>query len=198
MRAGGCLSREDDVQLMERVVEGDVRAFEVVYERYHRRAHSVARQVTGQVAGAEEATQDAFLILWRRASDFDADRGSLAAWLLSLVRYRSIDWLRSGKTGALRQDLVERAGETIEAPERTEEQVLTLEDRLQARRLVAELPPDQREVIGLTYLAGWTQTQVAERAGLPLGTVKGRARLGLVKLRQAAVSASASGFLHPR
>ena len=182
---------ETDEELMERVAAGDTRAFEVVYDRYSRRAYSLARRITGQVAAAEEGTQDAFLALWRGASRFDPGRGSLATWLLALVRHRSIDLLRRGSARALDRALTEGAAESIEAPGRTEDQVIALQESDQALRLVAELPPDQREVIDLAYFAGYSQTEIAARVGIPLGTVKGRARLGLLKLREAAERESA-------
>ncbi len=177
---------ERDEELMERVAGGDARAFEAIYDRYSRRAYSLARRITGQVAGAEEATQDAFLVLWRGASRFDPERASLATWLLALVRYRSIDLLRRGMPRAQDRVLTEGAAESIEAPERTEDQVIALQEYDQALRLVAELPPEQREVIDLAYFAGYSQTEIAARVGIPLSTVKGRARLGLLKLREAA------------
>ena len=177
---------ETDEELMGRIAGGDTRAFETIYDRYHRQAYSLARRITGPAGGAEEATQDAFLSLWRGASGFDPERGSLATWLLALVRYRSIDWLRRGTPRALHQEVTQDAVERIEAPERTEEQVFAIQEYDRARRLVAELPPEQREVIDLAYFAGYTQTEIAARVGIPLGTVKGRARLGLLKLRHAA------------
>ena len=88
---------ETEEELMGRVAEGDVRAFEAVYDRYSRQAYSLARHITGVAAGAEEATQDAFLSLWRGASRFDPERARLVTWLLALVRYRSIDWLRRAR-----------------------------------------------------------------------------------------------------
>ncbi len=175
-----------DQALMEQVAEGDSRAFEAIYDRYHRQAYSLARRITGGDGGAEEVTQDAFLSLWRGASKFHPERASLSTWLFSLVRHRSIDWLRRGAARPGLQGLVESAAERIEAPERTEEQVMAIQDYDQARRLVNELPPEQREVIDLVYLAGYTQTEIAARVGVPLGTVKGRARLGLRKLRDSA------------
>ena len=177
---------ETDEELMGRIAGGDTRAFETIYDRYHRQAYSLARRITGGAGGAEEATQDAFLSLWRGASSFDPKRASLATWLHTLVRYRSIDWLRRGTPRALHQEVTQDAVERIEAPERTEEQVFAIQEYDRARRLVAELPPEQREVIDLAYFAGYTQTEIAARVGIPLGTVKGRARLGLLKLRHAA------------
>ena len=180
-----------DEGLMGRVAEGDVRAFEAVYDRYHRQAYSLARHITGVTAGAEEATQDAFLSLWRGASSFDPQRGRLVTWLLALVRNRSIDWMRRGRSRALDHAFNEGAAERIEAPERTEEQVLAIQEYDRALRLVAELPQEQREVINLAYLAGYTQAEIAARVGIPVGTVKGRVRLGLLKLRHAAASEAA-------
>lgn len=177
---------ETDQELMGRVAAGDTRAFEAIYDRYSRQAYSLARRITGQVAGAEEAMQDAFLALWREASRFDPERASLATWLLTLVRYRSIDSLRRNVPRDLGRVLTEGAAERIEAPQCTEDQVIALQESEQALRLVAELPPEQREVIDLAYFAGYTQQEIAVRVGIPLGTVKGRARLGLLKLRHAA------------
>ncbi len=182
---------ERDEELMERVAGGDTRAFEAIYDRYSRRAYSLARRITGEAAGAEEATQDAFLALWRGASRFDPERASLATWLLALARYRSIDLLRRGMPRALDRVLTEGAAESIEAPERTEDQVIALQEHDQALGLVAELRPEQREVIDLAYFAGYSQTEIAARVGIPLSTVKGRARLGLLKLREAAELESA-------
>ena len=177
---------ETDAALMERVAAGDARAFELVYARHHRQATSLAWRITGRAAGAEEATQDAFLALWRGASRFDPQRGSLSSWLLALVHHRSVDWLRRGAARARHEELAAQAAERLEAPERTEEQVLARFEHEQARRLVATLPAAQREVIDLAYVAGYSQTEIAARVGVPLGTVKGRARSGLRKLRDAA------------
>lgn len=177
---------ETDEQLMGRVAEGDVRAFEVIYHRHHHQAYSLARRVTGHAGGAEEATQDAFISLWRGAARFDPARGHLRTWLLTLVRNRSIDTLRRGNHRVLHQEMTQDVEQRIEAPERTEEQVLAIVEYDRVLRLVAELPPEQREVIDLAYVAGYTQREIAASVGIPLGTVKGRARLGLLKLRRAA------------
>jgi RNA polymerase sigma-70 factor, ECF subfamily len=177
---------ETDEALMKRVTEGDTLAFEAIYDRYSGQAYSLARSIAGSAGSAEEATQDAFLSLWRRAATFDPKRGSLSTWLLMIVRYRSIDLLRQSTPRVRRESLDERAAERIEAPERTEEQVIAMQEYRLARGLVAELPPEQREVIDLTYVAGYSQTEIAAKVGIPLGTVKGRSRLALYKLRGAA------------
>jgi RNA polymerase sigma-70 factor (ECF subfamily) len=177
---------ETDAHLMKRVTAGDPRAFEAVHARYHRRAHALARRITGDATGADEATQDAFVALWRDAARFDAQRGSLASWFLTLVRYRSLDWLRRGAGGAAHEDRTPGAADEIEAPERTEEQVLALHERRRLLGLVEALPAKQREIIDLAYVAGYSQSEIAARVGIPLGTVKGRARGGLRRLRFAA------------
>ena len=174
-----------DEQLMGRVGAGDARAFEAIYDRHHRQVYSLARRITGRAGGAEEATQDVFLSLWRGASSFDPERGRFTPWLFALARRRSIDWLRRGKRHARDHSLLEDAADRIEAPERTDEQVLAIQESDRARRLVAELPPEQREVIDLAYFGGYTHTEIAAKVGIPLGTVKGRARLALLKLREA-------------
>ncbi len=171
---------------MGRIAGGDSRAFEAIYDRYHRLAYSLALRITRRDGGAEEATQDAFLSLWREASRFDPARASLSTWLLALVRYRSIDWLRRGRSRTIHLDLTEGAAERIEAPERTEEQVIAIQEYDRQSVSWPSCRAKQREVIDLAYFAGYTQQEIAANLGIPLGTVKGRARLGLLKLRDAA------------
>jgi RNA polymerase sigma-70 factor (ECF subfamily) len=182
------IATHTDEELMSRVAAGDVRAFEALYDRHSRHAFALARRITDRTADAEEATQDAFMSLWRSAATFDGERASLRTWLLMIVRNRSIDRLRAGAHA--HHDQVAEHADRLEAAERTEEQVMAMQDYLEARRLVADLPPEQREIIDLAYIAGYTQNEIAARVGIPIGTVKGRARLGLNKLRRAATSKS--------
>ena len=184
--AGARRASQTDEALMGRVAGGDSLAFETIYDRYHQRAYSLALRITGATAGAEEATQDAFLSLWRGARSFDPERASLATWLLALVRYRSIDCVRRSAHRTVHQDVTEGAAESLEAPERTDAEVLAGIENDRALRLVAQLPSEQREVIDLAYFKGYTHAEIAARVGVPLGTVKSRARLGLLKLRPAA------------
>jgi RNA polymerase sigma-70 factor, ECF subfamily len=177
-----------DEELMTRVAAGDVRAFEALYDRHSRHAFALARRITDRTVDAEEATQDAFMSLWRSAATFDGERASLRTWLLMIVRNRSIDRLRAGAHA--HHDQVAEYADRLEAAERTEEQVMAMQDFSEARRLVADLPPEQREIIDLAYIAGYTQNEIAARVGIPIGTVKGRARLALNKLRRAATSTS--------
>jgi RNA polymerase sigma-70 factor, ECF subfamily len=188
--ATAALATRTDEELVSRVAAGDVRAFEALYDRHSRHAFALARRITGRTADAEEATQDAFMSLWRSAESFDEKRASLRTWLLMIVRNRSIDRLRAGARG--HDDEVAEHADRLEAAERTEEQVMVRQDYVEARRLVADLPPEQREIIDLAYIAGYTQKEIAARVGIPIGTVKGRARLGLIKLRRAATNNSHS------
>ena len=179
-------SDHTDAELMTLIARGDVSAFEAVYDRYHRQAYSLAARIAGRSGAAEEATQDAFLSLWRCAGSFDPARASLGTWLMTLVRNRGIDAVRRASTATRHLDHTEGAADRVEAPERTDDVVLDREADHRARTLVAALPAEQRQVIELAYFAGYTQQEIAARVGVPLGTVKGRARLGLAKLRDAA------------
>lgn len=187
----GARAGDTDQELMARVSGGDHRAFEALYWRYHGQAYALARRVTGRSGGAEEVTQDAFLTLWREAAKFDVERASLRTWLLTIVRHRGIDSLRRAGSRPVTQAFAEGAAERLEAPERTEDDVLATLELDRARGLMSALPPEQREVIDLAYLAGYTQAEIAAKVGVSLGTVKGRARLGLHKLRRAAEYGSA-------
>jgi RNA polymerase sigma-70 factor (ECF subfamily) len=170
---------------MARVASGDVEAFEVVYDRYYVPAYSLARRITGRADVAEEATQDAFVTVWRSATVYDRHRGSLRSWLLTLVRHRSIDLVRQSRTRTARWE-GEDALERLPAPGRTEDQVLADEDARHARGLLRALPSEQRRVIELAYFGGFTQEEIASGTGVPLGTVKSRVRTGLTRLRDAA------------
>lgn len=169
---------------MVRVVAGDLRAFEAIYDRYSVQVFALAMRVTGRRRAAEEATQDAFLNLWRNADSYDADRGPLGTWLLSMVRNRSIDWLRREARHGRDVELDEVLEGRLEAPERTDEDVLAREESRCCRRLLASLESEQREVIELAYFKGLTQTEIAAQIGIPLGTVKSRQRLGLTRMHQ--------------
>jgi RNA polymerase sigma-70 factor (ECF subfamily) len=176
------LSLSDDL-LMRQVAVGDATAFDELYRRHVRSALLVARRQGASPELAEEVVQEAFVSLWRRAGQFRADRGSVAAWLGTIVRNRVTDaWRRAAARPA--QVPQDRAPEAAAAPGGD----LGLEDRLAMRAEVAALPADQRDVIVLSYFGGLTHEQIAAANGTPLGTVKGRLRLGLEKLRVAAAA----------
>lgn len=178
-------TQTSDSRLMQGVASRDPRAFEAIYDRYRSQAFGLAMRVTGRRGAAEEVMQDVFLNLWRSADRWDPNRGSVETWLLSMVRYRSIDALRRGTRHARNTTLDASPAERFEAPERTEEEVVAREEARHARELLAGLPVEQREVLELAYFGGLTMAEIAVRTGTPLGTVKGRSRLALEKLRAA-------------
>jgi RNA polymerase sigma-70 factor, ECF subfamily len=172
-----------DEELMELVHDGEVRAFEVIFDRHASVAFSLAYRMCGRPAMAEDIVQEAFLSLWRSAAAYDASRGSVRTWVLSVVRNRAIDAFR--REGAKAASDVAEPGlaERIPAPELTDREVERRDDARQVRDALNGLPPDQRQVIELAYFGGFSHTQIAEMLKLPAGTVKGRMRLGLSKLR---------------
>jgi RNA polymerase sigma-70 factor (ECF subfamily) len=173
---------------MSRVAEGDPEAFEAIYDRHHADAFRVAMRITRRRGTAEEVTQDAFLCLWRTAGRYDPDLGSLRGWLLTIVHNRSVDGLRSGARHERRVALEGAVTDHLEAPSRADEAVVEIDEARRARRLLDALPDPQREAIELAYFGGLTHVEIAKRAGVPLGTVKGRMRLGLEKLAPLAAS----------
>lgn len=168
---------------MQLVAGGDARAFEVIYERHATAAFSLAYRICGVQVAAEEVTQDAFLAIWRSGSRYDRTRGSVRNWLLGVAHNRAIDALRRATIHERRRAADEQAAERLEAPERTDVEAARREEARSMRALIDELPGDQRRVIELAYFGGFTHEQIAEMLDAPLGTVKGRMRLGLEKMR---------------
>jgi RNA polymerase sigma-70 factor, ECF subfamily len=175
-----------DEELMALVQDdADPRAFAVVFDRHAGAAFSLAYRMCGRRAVAEDVVQDAFLSLWRSASRFDPARGSVRAWVLRATHNRAIDAFRRSSAKDARDVADEGVAERIEARERTDEEVERREDVRQVRAALEAIPRDQRQVIELAYFGGFTHTQIAEMLDLPAGTVKGRMRLGMTKMRMA-------------
>ena len=173
-----------DEELMPLVGRHDPEAFEVLYDRHGGVAYSLAYRIVGDRAAAEEVTQEAFISVWRSGARFDAARGSVRSWLLSVVRNRAIDFLRSraGKAPKLTFD-DDSVLEQRPARERTEEEALQRETAAELRGALGKLPGEQSKVIELAYFGGFSHSEIARIQGLPMGTVKGRMRLGLEKIR---------------
>jgi RNA polymerase sigma-70 factor, ECF subfamily len=173
-----------DEELMPLVGDCDAEAFEVLYDRHGGAAYSLAYRVVGDRAAAEEVTQEAFISVWRSGARFDSARGSVRSWLLSIVRNRAIDFLRSraGKAPKLTFD-DDSVLEQRPAEERTEEEALQRETAAELRGALGKLPGEQSKVIELAYFGGFSHSEIAEVLSLPMGTVKGRMRLGLEKIR---------------
>jgi len=179
-----------DEDLMELVRDGDARAFEVVFDRHGGAAFSLAYRMCGSRARAEDVVQEAFVSLWRSGCRYDRTRGSVRSWILSTVHNRAIDSFRreSARHGQDVHD--DRLAELVPASASTETEVQQRDDAHRVRTALSELPADQRQVIELACFGGFTHTQISEMLELPAGTVKGRMRLGLAKLR---VALSAGG-----
>ena len=173
-----------DEDLMPLLAEQDPEAFEVFYDRHGGAAYSLAYRIVGDRSGAEDVVQEAFISIWRSGGRYDRARGSVRSWTLGIVRNRAIDALRrqSGKAPKLNFD-DEAALEQRPAAELTEEQALQRESAREVRGALSELPDEQSKVIQLAYFGGFSHSEIAEMLGMPLGTVKGRMRLGIEKIR---------------
>jgi RNA polymerase sigma-70 factor, ECF subfamily len=188
------LHRLGDEDLMPLVSRKDPAAFEVFYDRHGGAAYSLAHRIAGNQALAEDIVQEAFLSIWRSEAGYDRTRGSVRAWALGIVRNRAIDALRrEASRGPLDHD-DDATLERRAAPERTEEEALRRETARTLRGVLGELPSDQSKVIELAYYGGFTHSEIAEMLGMPLGTVKGRMRLGLEKIRTRLAEGFADGL----
>lgn len=174
-----------DEDLMERVREGEAKAFEIVFDRHGGAAFSLAYRMCGSRSRAEDVVQEAFLSLWRSGARYDRARGSVRSWILTVVHNRAIDAFRREAASESQDVRDDRMAQQIPAPERTDREVERRDDAQRVRSVLDELPSDQRRVIELAYFGGFTHSEIAEMLQLPVGTVKGRMRLGLAKLRVA-------------
>ncbi len=188
--AGGSDSTERlrvlaDEELMQLVYRSKADAFEVIYDRHAGAAFSLAYRICGQRALAEDVVQEAFLSLWRSRARYDRQRGSVRTWVLGIVHNRGIDALRRRavrERGVIFEEGIE---ERIEAPERTDAEFARREEAREIRDALEQLPEEQSRVIELAYFGGLTHVQIASMLDTPVGTVKGRMRLGLAKMRMA-------------
>jgi RNA polymerase sigma factor (sigma-70 family) len=182
------LSEVQDRELLTRIRTGDEEAFRGLFRRYAPNAISLARRVVRQPFLAEEIVQEAFLALWRNPTAYDQERGSVRSWLLGTVHHRAVDAVRREEsqrrradaavsTDAAEPDFSETVAVELDAPE----------ERRAVRTALEELPPEQRQVIELMYFEGLSQSTIAERLSLPLGTVKSRTLLGMRRLRAALI-----------
>jgi RNA polymerase sigma-70 factor (ECF subfamily) len=172
-----------DEELMELVQDGEVRAFEVIFDRHASAAFSLAYRMCGRPAMAEDIVQESFVSLWRSSAAYDAARGSVRTWVLSVVRNRAIDAFRREAAKATSELDEQRVAERVPAPELTDREVERRDEARQVRDALKGLPADQRQVIELAFFGGFSHSQIAEMLKLPAGTVKGRMRLGLSKMR---------------
>ena len=175
---------DTDRALVARIEGRDADALAALYDRHAARLMGLAHRILGDTGEAEEVLQEVFLYVWRSASSFDASRGTVLAWLLVVTRSRAIDRVRSRRpmSRAVRQDLNEISN--TPAAQDVEADSATRQWESLCRSAIADLPADQRRVLELAYFGGLTHQEIAEKTSTPLGTVKTRARLGLMKLRE--------------
>jgi len=173
------LTDEDLISLVE---AGDADAFATLYDRHSQAAFSLAYRMMGERQAAEDLAQDAFLKVWRGASSYRAERGSVRTWILSIVHNRGIDKLRSQASRRKTQERVEASAPRSQPSEAFAE-TWRNSQRDQVREALNTLPAEQLKILELAYFSGYTHVEISELLGLPLGTVKGRMRLGLKKIR---------------
>jgi RNA polymerase sigma-70 factor, ECF subfamily len=172
-----------DEDLMSLAGDGDAGAFAALYDRHSRASYSLAYRMMGERQAAEDLVQEAFLGVWRATGSYRAERGSVRTWILSIVHNRGIDQLRSAASRRRVHDRVEATASTTQPSEAFAE-AWRNSQRDQVREALRILPSEQLKVLELAYYSGYTHTEIADMLDLPLGTVKGRMRLGLQKIRE--------------
>jgi RNA polymerase sigma-70 factor, ECF subfamily len=184
-----------DEEVMQLVQDGSPQAFELLYDRHGGAAFSLAYRMVGNRNTAEDVTQEAFLSIWRSRMRYDQTRGSVRTWVLGIVHNRTIDALRRNVGHDRRRETMDGIEERYEAGERTDVEAARREESRTVRSALDALPDDQRRTIELAYFGGFSHSQIAELLDEPIGTIKGRMRLGLDKMRrQLAQGYAAGGF----
>jgi RNA polymerase sigma-70 factor (ECF subfamily) len=174
-----------DDRMLDLLARAEPEGIEMLYDRYSALAYTLALRVVGDAGTAEDVVQEAFLSIWRRASTYRSDRGSLRTWVCSIVHHRALDRLR-GRSGRARKDVaLEHAPIEATSVSDTWDKVADEIERDEIQRALTGLSVEQRETIELAYFGGYSQTEISGLMGVPLGTVKGRTRLALRKLRGA-------------
>ena len=172
-----------DEELMPLIGGKDADAFEVFYDRHSAIAYSLAYRIVGERPAAEDVVQEAFVSIWRSGARYDVGRGSVRSWTLGIVRNRAIDSLRGKATRAQRLALDDSILERRPSGDSTDDEALRRETAAEVRGALDALPGEQSKVIELAYFGGFSQSEIATMLSVPLGTVKGRMRLGLEKIR---------------
>lgn len=173
-----------DAAILQRIVERDPRGVEMLYDRYGGVAYALALRILRDAGAAEDVVQEAFFNVWRQGATYNTARGTVRTWLLTVVHHRAIDRVRTMRAKT-RGDVTIDAMLFLQAKEDTWATVSEGLERERIQHAVATLPPEQRQVVEMAYFAGLTHVEIAERVGIPLGTVKGRIRLAMEKLRDA-------------
>jgi RNA polymerase sigma-70 factor (ECF subfamily) len=183
------LPRADEAELLRRIAAGDERALGELYDRWSSRVHALVFRLLRDRDDAEDVVEDVFWQAWRQAARYEPARGSASAWLMSIARTRALDRLRSAsrrREAPVADESARAAAAAAPAPPSSGPvaEVESAERRTRVLAALAELPAEQREALELAYYEGLSQTEIADRTGQPLGTVKTRMRLALRKLRE--------------
>jgi RNA polymerase sigma-70 factor, ECF subfamily len=171
-----------DEDLISLVENSDPEAFAALYDRHAGASYSLAYRLMGERTAAEDLVQDVFLKVWRSAGSYRVDRASVRTWILSIVHHRGVDQLRSLASRRRTQDKVEADAPNAQ-PSEAFSSAWRNTQRDQVREALDALPPDQLKVLELAYFSGYTHVEIADLLDVPLGTVKGRMRLGLKKIK---------------
>jgi RNA polymerase sigma-70 factor (ECF subfamily) len=174
-----------DVALLRQVVDRRPEALSALYDRYAATLLALARRILGGMADAEEVLQEVFLHVWNHADRYDTGRSSVSTWLILITRSRAIDRLRTRKVVERTHEAAMQENPLEHASHEGAENVFIRERRERVRREMVKLPEEQRQVLELAFYAGLSQSEIAAKADLPLGTVKTRTLLAMKKLRSA-------------
>ena len=178
------ISTPDWTALIKRIAVGDQSALADLYDATSRLIFGLIVRILGDRSTAEEVLLDVYTQVWRQAAGYDPARGAPLAWLLTIARSRAIDRRRSGQFDRQHQEPLESAKEELSAGASPEEATVSSERQQLVRSALASLVPEQREVIELAYFSGLSHSEIALALGQPLGTVKTRTRLGMMKLAE--------------
>lgn len=178
------IDEPSDASLLRAVQSGDDAALASLYDRYAGAAYGLALRITGDAGTAEDAVQEAFVSLWRQAPRFDAERGQVRSWLLTIVHHKAIDVVRR-RTNRPERQLPEEAAELFEGRDPRPEAIAEWSMEARAvREAVRLIPDEQRLTVEMAYFRGMTHAEIAEEMGVPLGTVKSRLRIAMDKMRE--------------
>jgi len=184
--AGAAPAADDDVALVRRMAAGDEAALGTLYDRWSPGVHSLALQVLGDGDEAEEVVEETFWQAWRQAGRYDGGRAAVGSWLVMIARSRALDRVRARRRLRLAHDAAALADPAAAMPVASDDPMRDVEAaelRRSVRRALDAIPPEQRRTLEMAYFGGMSQSEIAAATGEPLGTVKTRTRLGLLRLR---------------